>query len=299
MSFLLDGLEECVRKRVSNWVDDFLGSAVTEEELIHGWRSFLLLCRKHGVTLRAEKTRVGFPSSKFLGRLIDGSGEQIHPDRMEPVREMVAPLDKSSLRHTLGVFVQSKDSIPRYKQRTAPLTRLTGKVPWVWGEGEQRAFEDVKEAVLKNTKLFSPDYSKPFYWAGDASDKRGGGHGGGIVFQLTTPLSDTDLANASVEDFEKFARIIRYVNVVLPDSVKKKPIYYREAYVLLAGLEKNMDILVHSPFEVAAISDHAPLQWIHKVAQGKVSEWVLEKVAEVPFRVIYAKGTYVCCNALA
>jgi hypothetical protein len=43
--------------------------------------------------------------------------------------------------------------IKNYSELTAPLTRLTGDVPFYWGEAEQQAFDKLKEIFITKPVL--------------------------------------------------------------------------------------------------------------------------------------------------
>ncbi|KAL5529848.1 hypothetical protein ACEPAF_6105 [Sanghuangporus sanghuang] len=56
-----------------------------------------------------------------------------------------------------------------------PLTMLTGKVEWKWGEEEQAAFKDLKRHLSSPPMLAIPNNKDPFYAEVDASDFATGG----------------------------------------------------------------------------------------------------------------------------
>jgi hypothetical protein len=50
------------------------------------------------------------------------------------------------------------------------LNTLTQKTsPWTWGEAQQLAFDEIKEAISKEPTLAHPDQSKPYFLETDAS----------------------------------------------------------------------------------------------------------------------------------
>eukprot|EP00957_Ditylum_brightwellii_P164376 12514430-Ditylum_brightwellii.AAC.1 len=52
----------------------------------------------------------------------------------------------------------------------APLTKLCSEnQPWKWTDTEQKAFEDIKKTLAKNTLLIYPDSNTPFEIHTDAS----------------------------------------------------------------------------------------------------------------------------------
>lgn len=68
--------------------------------------AFLALCRKYCVTLKAPKTKLGYRSGT--------DGKSICEDNIAPIVHMDVPVDVSSLRRTLGLFVGSKNFVQDY-----------------------------------------------------------------------------------------------------------------------------------------------------------------------------------------
>ena len=63
-----------------------------------------------------------------------------------------------------------RDLYPRRSHILAPLSSLTSsKVKWIWKEEHQKAFEEMKQVIAKETLLAFPDFSKPFEIHTDAS----------------------------------------------------------------------------------------------------------------------------------
>ena len=64
-----------------------------------------------------------------------------------------------------------RDVWPMRAHTLAPLSQLTlDKVPFKWKEEHQKAFEEMKRIIAKETLLAYPDFSKPFHIHTDASD---------------------------------------------------------------------------------------------------------------------------------
>ena len=69
---------------------------------------------------------------------------------------------------------------------TAPLSAMTSKdVPFKWGPEEQKAFEEIKKVICKETLLAFPDFNKPFHVFTDASDTQLGA----VIMQDGKPLA--------------------------------------------------------------------------------------------------------------
>ena len=283
------GLSEKAKKHLANYVDDFLigvtGSTLREaaENLYVCVKEFLEMCKENGITLSPHKTFIGFATAKFGGRTVGQGKTCVTEDALKPIREMQHPTDKASLRRTLGMFVQSKDFIPSYSMLAKPLTRLTGKVPWQWTDTEQEAFGNMRSAVLKYTKLHTPDYSRPIYIRVDASDEGEGGY----LFQLEKPYDDEELKDID----PKHVQVIKYFSKAYGPTMRKMPIYYREAHAAIFRMKKCEDILMRAHIPTVVISDYAPFQWVLRtVTRTVVTRWIVENICALQWRVVYVAG---------
>ena len=131
----------------------------------------------------------GNPTADFWGHTLDKDGHRAAIHNLEPIKNLIAPVDVPELRRVLGLMIQHKDHIPTWAYDARPLHNLTKKsVVWDWSDECQAAFESLRKACLENGILAAPDYTKGFSVGCDASDD-----GKGVqLYQLKDPaLKDT------------------------------------------------------------------------------------------------------------
>ncbi|KAE8237436.1 hypothetical protein A4X13_0g8789 [Tilletia indica] len=128
----------------------------------------------------------------LLGRKVSGFGLGVIEDRVSAVRELPRPRNLQELYHTLGLFSYYRTFIPRFTQRAAPLTALTKGMAYKkvgstlkltrpdgttttkqaellhWSDEYDRAFQDLKDALIHPPTLAHPDYDRPFLLYTDA-----------------------------------------------------------------------------------------------------------------------------------
>ena len=66
-------------------------------------------------------------------------------------------------------MVQPDTTVKNFAKIAAPLSILTEKVDFVWGEQEKLAFETLKDKLVTAPILQYPDFSKPYILTTDAS----------------------------------------------------------------------------------------------------------------------------------
>ena len=98
------------------------------------------------------------------------------------IEERQAPTKVSKLRSFLGLVNYYRRFIVSYSKRAAQLKNILKKdvrygpiMALHWSEECQRAFEDLKQAVMDDPVLQLPDHTKPFEVHTDASDYAIGG----------------------------------------------------------------------------------------------------------------------------
>ena len=278
----LNTLAKEVLKDVSNYADDFLVGAKTWEQFEKNVRAFLEMCRRERITLHPAKTKISVDRAKMVGHEIVDGKVVIHEDNLAPLKTAAEPENKTELRSFLGICNYARRHVKDFASIAAALTKLTGSVPWQWGDAERKAFKKLKEEVIKNFPLHVADYTKPFYLFSDASDIGMGA----VLCQLDGDYADKDIG--SVPDDKK--RIIAFYSAAHDDAMVKRPIYYREMRAMIFGLEKARQHLERSQHQVICVTDHCPLQWVKNTNRGVVTSWLLEEAAEIDFRIVYIQG---------
>jgi len=107
-------------------VDDILIQASNPEELQNRLYNVLSRCRKHGITLSAEKAAIG-QSMAFAGLIVEPGSVRPHPDRLAAITAFPVPKDVTQLRSFLGLAVQLAHFVPDLAQMSDPLGRLLKK----------------------------------------------------------------------------------------------------------------------------------------------------------------------------
>ncbi len=169
-------------KKISNYVDDWLGYADDFDELLRNFEEFLKVCLEYNITLNAAKTRFGFASTQFFGFDASFDGTRLADKHLCPIRNMVPPEDIAELRRTLSLFVVSRKYIKDYAMLTRPLANLLkGKLlTFKWDKACQDAYENVRDALLAGVHLATPNFEIPFHLQTDASEDGKGA----ILYQL-------------------------------------------------------------------------------------------------------------------
>ncbi len=149
MSLILQGLDGVVCQ-----MDDVL--VFGRDQVEHDTRLTAALqhIEKAGATLNAEKCEFGKQRLRFLGHIVDGNGITADPDKTSAIREMQTPTSVPELRRFLGMVNQMSKFSGNLADLTQPLRELLSKRNmWIWGEGQDRAIQQIKDELSKVTTL--------------------------------------------------------------------------------------------------------------------------------------------------
>lgn len=145
------------------YVDDLLLAAALEKECQEGTKALLQTLGRLGYWASARKAQICQEQAIYLGyRLKDGQ-RWLTEARKQTITNIPAPQNPSQLREFLGTAGYCRLWIPGFAEMAAPLYPLTKQgTMFDWGEEQQRAFKNIKKALLASPALGLPDITKSF-----------------------------------------------------------------------------------------------------------------------------------------
>jgi hypothetical protein len=152
---------------VQVYVDDVALIAATFQEFLVRLEEFFKRCRTLNVRISAKKSVIGVSELQYLGMLVSRYGVSMDPDRLAPLRELKEPRTKKELASVLGLFNYLRQYVPHYATLVSPMQALVRKtVPFVWGQAQATAFQEVKRLLLQAPVLALPVPGYPLVLGG-------------------------------------------------------------------------------------------------------------------------------------
>jgi transposase InsO family protein len=172
---------------VRAYLDDILvTTAGSYEDHLQHVELVLQRLTEVGFAVNLRKSSFAVTEIDYLGYWITRHGIQPQPKKVEAIMRLTPPTTKRQLRRFLGMINYYRDMWRRRSHILAPLTALcSAKAKFIWHDKEQKAFEDIKAIISRETLLAYPDFSKDFHIYTDSSDYQLGA----VIMQNDRPLA--------------------------------------------------------------------------------------------------------------
>ena len=135
-----------------------------------------------GIRLKLKKCKFFTNETNYLGHIISDKGIKPNPEKMHAIEQWKKPTNIKDIRQFHGLISYYRKFIPNFARRAAPLTDLIkgkrvsrGKrqvfIPckFDWTHIYDKAFEDLKKALLEEVCLAHPNFNSNFILELDAS----------------------------------------------------------------------------------------------------------------------------------
>ena len=211
------------------------------------------------LTLKPVKCFIGFGSIECLGHMVSEDTLQPCQDKINSILHAERPTTKKQVRSFLGLVGFYRQFIKNFSELAAPSTELTKKgqrnQDIKWGESQEKAFNQLKKALVSKPILKMVKISKPFTLQVDASDLGIGA----IVLQE--------------ENGKKVP--VAYASRKLKQSERSYAVIEKECLALVWAVQKFSRYLYGTPFTVE--TGHCSLKYLNeaKLKNARLMRWAL------------------------
>ena len=153
------------------YLDDILIFSANKEEHVKHVQDALQCLSQAGLLLQPEKCEFHRNKVEFLGFVVSTEGIQMSPDKVKDIREWPVPHNVKTVQSFLGFVNFNRKFIEGYSKKALPLTNITrADVGFKWGQEQQKAFDELKEACADPPVLCTFRNGEPARIETDASD---------------------------------------------------------------------------------------------------------------------------------
>jgi hypothetical protein len=158
-------------KVVLAFLDDILVLGRDFEGHLANLRAILVRFREYGLKLKPKKCELSQKKVEFLGRVVGPRGMHIGSGYVKDIEEWSRPRNKKEMERFLGFTNYHRAFIKEYTQLVIPLQAFTGKRTYQWGEEQERAFDELRQTMMRAPVLALPNATDTFILDTDASDR--------------------------------------------------------------------------------------------------------------------------------
>jgi hypothetical protein len=269
MSIVLGGNEFKAFTRF--FVDDIVIFSKSIEE--HKTHIAKVIQRLTAVNLRLQPKKCKFFQNQInlLGFHIAPRGISLDRRKLINVLEFPQPKSFKDIQRYTGLIQYFAPLIPNISQLMAPLNplRYAKNLLQIWNTEHQRAFNNLKKALLNDTVLSFPDLNHDFYVGTDASNV-------GIGIILYQIINDE----------------VKYISMQAKSLSKSERNYSatkRELLAVVYALKKFHKYLYGKPFIL--YTDHKALTYLHtqRIANAMMISW-LDTILQYDFKIVHLSG---------
>lgn len=156
----------------ATYIDDIVIYSQNWQDHTRHLRAVLRTLRDAGLTSNPTKCHIGQREVTYLGYTVGRGRLRPLMDKVKALAEYRFPTTKKQVRQFLGLAVYYRRFIPQFATIAAPLTDLTkAEQPKrvIPSREAERAFNELKMALMRVPVLRQPDFSREFIVQTDAS----------------------------------------------------------------------------------------------------------------------------------
>jgi hypothetical protein len=208
--------------------------------------------------LKPEKCELERQRIEYLGLIITPDHIEMDPKKISGVTNWPVPKRKRDIQSFLGFANFYRRFIKDFSLIAKPMTKLTGKVDWQWGQEQQEAFDQIKKAMTFAPVLAIPTQDDPIRLECDASDYATGAVLSQQQQGLWHPLG--------------------YISGSMSETERNYEVYDKELLSMMLALEEWRHLLIGAkhPFEIW--SDHRNLTYFKQPQKvnRRQARWITE-----------------------
>lgn len=135
-------------------MDDVLIYGQSQEEHDRNLENVLKIVKQRKIPLNERKCEFDVEEIEFLGYRISNKGIRQTQERIEAIKSLTAPKNKSELQSLLGLINYVTKFIPHLATQTEELRKLVVKdVRFEWNREHDRALEEIKALMSRTDYL--------------------------------------------------------------------------------------------------------------------------------------------------
>lgn len=267
---------------VNVFMDDLCVFSKTEEEHVEHVTMVLDRLIAAGLKINPRKCKFARDRCEFLGFVVSREGVRPDPGKVSAITQFPRPKSLTQLRSFLSLCSYYRRFVKGFSTIAGPMNELLLKDrPFAWGEAQEAAVQQLKQALTTEPVLAYPNLSKPYILYTDASD-----YGLGAVL--------------AQEDADGQERVLCYASRALRAGEKHYSPTHKEALAMVWAITDKFHTYLYGR-RFSVVTDHQALTYIKtaKDRHGQLHRWAI-LLQEYDFDVTYRPGkTHINADVLS
>jgi len=165
VNIVLSGLSGCAA-----YLDDIVVYSESWQKHMEQLAEVFERLRRANLTINLAKCDFAQATVVYLEKVVGNGEVRLVQAKVEAILAFSAPASRRDLRCFLGMTGYYRGFCKNVSAVAAPLTDLLSpKVPYVWSERCEHAFQQIKSLMTNAPVLVAPNFDRPFKLAVDAS----------------------------------------------------------------------------------------------------------------------------------
>jgi hypothetical protein len=250
------------------WLDDLLGYAKTQDDLLGNLKRVLAACKQYGMKLHAGKCTFFTEIAKWVGKVISTEGVSHNPERVSGLVQMRSPKNAGELQQFLCAVNWMRMNIPEFSKITAKLYEVLERAASVvnsrkknkllkvqlsdvgWDGSHEEELQKIKQVLLKMVPLSHALPENDVCLFTDASLD----HWGAIVTQVPPADSHKQIGDQKHQP-------LAFLSGKFTGAAARWPIIEKEAFAIVESC-KRLEYLLLRPRGFKLYTDHRNLVYI-------------------------------------
>ncbi|WVZ96210.1 LOW QUALITY PROTEIN: hypothetical protein U9M48_041877, partial [Paspalum notatum var. saurae] len=258
-------LSPFLRKFVLVFLDDILIYSKSLEDHLKHLSLVLDKLKEHQFYLKHSKCSFGQTSMEYLGHVISEEGVAIDPQKTAAMVNWPRPTSMTELRAFLGLTGYYRRFVQHYGHLAKPLTQILWLKQFAWSDTAEKAFINLKQAMVQTPVLALPNFYLPF--------------------TIETDACDTGIGAVLMQN----GRPVAYLSKAFGPSHSKYSIYEKEFLALIMAVDKWKQYLHYPEFIIR--TDHKSLAYLmEQNLHSELQRKAMSRLMGLKFKILYNKG---------
>lgn len=175
--FIIYVLDDLLNRGNMAYMDDIMSYNVNIPSHVENLHSVFDRLRRFNLKLKIDKTKLFCKEIRYLGHVISENGVQSDPRNIAVIEKFPRPTKIEEIQRFIGMASYYRKYICNFAKIAQPMNALLKKnVNFIWSDGCEKSFIQLKKALISKPILCFPDHKQTFYISVDASFYAVGAH---------------------------------------------------------------------------------------------------------------------------